>query len=47
MVINNLNVFWAIISPLETDSPLFIDADTVPVSNNDLVCLHRKLLVME
>ena len=29
MVVNDLNPFWTSIAPLEADTPLIIDSDTV------------------
>ena len=29
MVVNNLNPFWTSVAPLEADTPLIIDSDTV------------------
>ena len=30
MVVNDLNPFWTSVAPLEADTPLTIDSDTVP-----------------
>ena len=29
MVVNNLNPFWTSVAPLEADTPLIVDSDTV------------------
>ena len=45
MVVNNLNPFWTSVAPLEADTPLIIDSDTVlprPITAQKLETIARR-----